>query len=114
MSKGQNPQIILDFESAPVTASSLPANTIAEEHDLNDEKVRDSLDLDEKGDATVTNVHVLAAGSMNDNVETADEGEPNAYELETLRKVAAPMQWAAIAMCIIELAERASYYGSKG
>jgi POT family proton-dependent oligopeptide transporter len=57
---------------------------------------------------------VLAADGMDENVQTSDDGEPTEQELETLRKVAAPMKWAAIAMCIIELAERASYYGSKG
>jgi POT family proton-dependent oligopeptide transporter len=87
----------------------LPSNRITDEYDRENEK-----DLDEKANATEANVHVLAAGSLNDDVETADEGEPTAYELETLRKVAAPMKWAAVAMCIIELAERASYYGSKG
>ncbi|KAJ9120710.1 hypothetical protein QFC22_002641 [Naganishia vaughanmartiniae] len=110
----QNPQIILDCESAPVTARSLPAHVMAAESYHNDEKPHDNVDFDEKADATETNVNVLAAGSMNNDVETPDEGEPTAHELETLRKVSAPMKWAAMAMCIIELAERASYYGSKG
>ncbi|KAK8870085.1 hypothetical protein IAR55_000655 [Kwoniella newhampshirensis] len=42
------------------------------------------------------------------------EGQPTEEELLTLRKVAAPMPWAAVAMCLIEFAERASYYGSTG
>ncbi|KAJ9105467.1 hypothetical protein QFC21_001838 [Naganishia friedmannii] len=74
----QNPQIILDFESAPVEARSLPANRIADDYDHDDEKVHSSLDLDEKANATETHVHVLAARSMNNDVETADEGEPTA------------------------------------
>ncbi|WVQ92948.1 hypothetical protein IAU59_000009 [Kwoniella sp. CBS 9459] len=43
-----------------------------------------------------------------------DEEEPTHEELSTLRKVPAAMPWAAICMCLIEFAERASYYGSKG
>ncbi|WOO82726.1 Peptide transporter PTR2 [Vanrija pseudolonga] len=36
---------------------------------------------------------------------------PTAEELETLRKVAAPMPFIAILLCVVEFAERASYYG---
>ncbi|WWC72331.1 uncharacterized protein I206_106293 [Kwoniella pini CBS 10737] len=43
-----------------------------------------------------------------------DADEPTSDELMTLRKVPATMPWAAMFMCLIELAERASYYGSKG
>ncbi|KZV93794.1 PTR2-domain-containing protein [Exidia glandulosa HHB12029] len=44
----------------------------------------------------------------------ADGREPTEEELATLRKVSAGMPWPAIAMCLIEFAERASYYGSTG
>lgn len=105
---GQNPQILLDFESAPVTAQSLPANRTS---NLYEEDVKV---LDEKDSTFGADVQILAAESINEGVETADDGIPTEHEMETLRKVAAPMKWAAVAMCIIELAERASYYGSKG
>jgi len=39
---------------------------------------------------------------------------PTAHEIATLRMVPAGMPWPAIAMCLIEFAERASYYGSIG
>ncbi|KAI5453955.1 hypothetical protein NCC49_004950 [Naganishia albida] len=104
----QNPQVLLDFESAPVTAQSLPANRTAS---LYREDVKT---IDEKDSTLAADVQILAAESINEDAETPDDGVPTEHEMETLRKVAAPMKWAAIAMCIIELAERASYYGSKG
>lgn len=70
--------------------------------------------IDEKDSTLAADVQILAAESINEDAETPDDGVPTEHEMETLRKVAAPMKWAAIAMCIIELAERASYYGSKG
>jgi POT family proton-dependent oligopeptide transporter len=70
--------------------------------------------VDEKDSTFAADVQIVAAESINGDAETPDEGVPTAHEMETLRKVAAPMKWAAVAMCIIELAERASYYGSKG
>ncbi|WVW79812.1 hypothetical protein I302_101782 [Kwoniella bestiolae CBS 10118] len=42
------------------------------------------------------------------------EDSPTSEEMATLRKVPATMPWVGIAMCLIEFAERASYYGSKG
>lgn len=35
-------------------------------------------------------------------------------ELKTLRLVAGPMPWAAVGMCLIEFAERASYVSRAG
>jgi hypothetical protein len=43
----------------------------------------------------------------------SDDVEPTDEEYATLRKVPAKMPWTAVAMCIVELAERASYYGCK-
>lgn len=45
----------------------------------------------------------------------AGEGEaPTDYDLATLRLAPAAMPWVAILMCLIEFAERASYYGCYG
>lgn len=70
--------------------------------------------LGEKDSTFEADVQIVAAESINEGAETPDDDVPTEHEMKTLRKVAAPMKWAAIAMCIIELAERASYYGSKG
>jgi POT family proton-dependent oligopeptide transporter len=45
--------------------------------------------------------------------DLAGPDDPTEDELTTLRRIAAPMPWVAIAMCGVELAERASYYGCK-
>jgi POT family proton-dependent oligopeptide transporter len=47
-------------------------------------------------------------------VEDRGEDDPSPDEMSTLRRVSASMSWVAIAMCLIEMAERASYYGSIG
>ena len=48
-------------------------------------------------------------------VVAGNDGDPaTEEEYATLRKVAAPVPWVAFALCIVELAERASYYGSSG
>ena len=62
--------------------------------------------LDEK--ASGLEVQILGA-DLEDG-----EGAPSQEELSTLRKVAAPLPLTAVCMCLIEFAERASYYGSKG
>ncbi len=54
-------------------------------------------------------VEVLASSG-----EAADGEAPTDYDLATLRLAAAPMPWVAILMCLIEFAERASYYGCSG
>ncbi|WVR09262.1 hypothetical protein IAU60_006327 [Kwoniella sp. DSM 27419] len=51
-------------------------------------------------------------GGASDAIDGEDV-EPTDEEYETLRKISAPMHWPVIAMCVVELAERASYYGSK-
>lgn len=103
--------VIVDYESAPVKPEGLPATSHATlppvvhtSTQLDDEKVSSS---DEKGDLTgVATINIYRPNEL--------EGEePTAEELSTLRKVAAPMPWPALAMCIVELAERASYYGVK-
>ncbi|KAK4689235.1 hypothetical protein P7C73_g866, partial [Tremellales sp. Uapishka_1] len=65
--------------------------------------------LEDKKDLSDANADVLGAVAYN---EERDE-EPTDEEYLTLRKVSAPMNWPVVAMCIVELAERASYYGSK-
>ncbi|WWC73354.1 uncharacterized protein I206_107321 [Kwoniella pini CBS 10737] len=45
--------------------------------------------------------------------EHEDDIEPTEEEYEKLRKVPATIHWPAIALCLVEIAERASYYGSK-
>lgn len=58
---------------------------------------------DEKGDvAGVAAIEVYRPNEL--------EGEePTEEELRTLRKVPAPMPWAALGMCVVELAERVSF-----
>ena len=41
------------------------------------------------------------------------ESYPSCQRSRLTYRVDAPLKWAAIAMCIVELAERASYYGCK-
>lgn len=48
------------------------------------------------------------------DVDEPYEGQPTEEEHKTLRKTHAPMPWPVVAMCLIEFAERASYYGSSG
>lgn len=40
--------------------------------------------------------------------------EPTEEELQTLRKVAGSIPWISYALCVVEFAERASYYGMHG
>lgn len=37
--------------------------------------------------------------------------EPTNEELQTLRKIAGSISWVSYALCVVEFAERASYYG---
>lgn len=39
---------------------------------------------------------------------------PSDAEMGSLRKISAPLPWVGVGMCLIEFAERASYYGSTG
>ncbi|EJD51769.1 putative peptide transporter [Auricularia subglabra TFB-10046 SS5] len=86
-----HPNAISDFESAPVDVKALPSVEGAKA--LKDELLAHSV-------------------TVSDLLE--DEHDATEEELATLRKVPAAMPWPAIAMCLIEFSERASYYGSTG
>lgn len=63
--------------------------------------------MDRKGELDAGDILVTSAD--------LDETEhPSEEELATLRKVSAPLPWVGVGMCLIEFAERASYYGSTG
>lgn len=47
-------------------------------------------------------------------IVTADGEEPTEEEKQTLRKVSDKLPWAAFIVCIVELSERAAYYGLSG
>ena len=88
-------QVTMDYEaSTGVHDHGLP-NTILGPSDC-DEKL--PLGEDEKGS-------ILSDKAFGTSV---DGSEPTEEEKGTLRKVAAPMPFVAIAMCLIEFAERAS------
>ncbi|WVQ94831.1 hypothetical protein IAU59_001914 [Kwoniella sp. CBS 9459] len=89
---------VLDAVSAPVPASSLPGGHLAESK------------KEETADLSPAFNYQLAAGPAS---EESLEEEPTDEEYATLRKVPAPLHWQVVAMCVVELAERASYYGSK-
>lgn len=80
----------LEYESAPLPPSGLPTEKI------NDEKAS-----------------LRAAGAEVSPAE-GDDGEeyPTTEELSTLKKIPAPLAFAAFCLCFVELAERASYFGS--
>ncbi|WVR06213.1 hypothetical protein IAU60_003243 [Kwoniella sp. DSM 27419] len=88
------------MESAPVAPTGLPGHTVT------------ATDLsygDDKKDG-VPEVNVGSAGAL----DYIEEAEPTDEEFNTLRKIPAKMKWVTLAMCAIELAERASYYGCSG
>ncbi len=87
-----NPNINLDFESQPVAPLL-----------LDDQKLPQD------------DVHTTVVGPLSDTELDVEEGHaPSAEELATLRMDPAPMPWPAIAMCLVEFAERASYYRCSG
>ncbi|OCF62322.1 POT family proton-dependent oligopeptide transporter [Kwoniella mangroviensis CBS 10435] len=87
------------MESAPVPPTALPASTVNAE-DLHKDKT--SLEPE---------AEVHPAGALE---YVNDDEEPTDEEFNTLRKVPAKMKWVSIALCTIELAERASYLGCSG
>ncbi|KAI9632829.1 POT family-domain-containing protein [Dioszegia hungarica] len=95
---------ILDFESAPVNPKGLPTSELA----------RTGYDDDKKGGLDEITVATYDVGAREQAEEMDSELIPTEEDLLTLRKVAAPLPWAGVAMCLIEFAERASYYGCKG
>ncbi|WWC88830.1 uncharacterized protein L201_003744 [Kwoniella dendrophila CBS 6074] len=87
------------MESAPIPPTGLPGTTVSP--------------TDLKGDKTVLEpeMAVAATGAL-DYINEADE--PTDEEFATLRKVPAKMKWISLALCLVELAERASYLGCSG
>jgi hypothetical protein len=56
---------------------------------------------------------MIIAQPYDDNASPDDLGEePTEEEQRMLRKVAGSVPWIAYALCVVELAERASYYGA--
>ncbi|OCF43946.1 POT family proton-dependent oligopeptide transporter [Kwoniella heveanensis CBS 569] len=88
------------MQSAPIPATGLPASTVTPKELAIEEKEQPS-----------PMAEVTAASSA---LEYVDEQEPTDEEYSTLRKVPGKIKWVTIAMCLIELAERASYYGCSG
>ncbi|WVQ62925.1 uncharacterized protein L199_001074 [Kwoniella botswanensis] len=88
-------EAIQDLQAAPVPIVGMPATNLSEKEKHNP-------------DATA----LTTVGPADEGLFGADH--PTEEELSTLRKVPATMPWVGIAMCLIEFAERASYYGSKG
>ncbi|WWC62398.1 uncharacterized protein I303_104994 [Kwoniella dejecticola CBS 10117] len=87
------------MESAAIPPTGLPASTVTPK--------------DLKTDHTVIDPEAVtsATGAL-DYVNEADE--PTDEEFATLRKVPAKMKWVSVALCLVELAERASYLGCSG
>jgi len=90
----------LDFESANLPAAGLPASDI---HPASFKREKDMVAGHALGDEVV----VSAAADL-------DSSTPTDEEYATLRKVPGTIKWTVVAMCAIELAERASYYGTSG
>ncbi len=64
--------------------------------------------MDIKGAGDEKTGHAVVGSAEDDDYVTPDGDEPTTFELSSLRKVPAAMAWPAIAMCLIEFAERAS------
>jgi len=90
-----------EFESAPVPSSGLPGA----HHQLKKETYKDEKDAYAYNGGEEVIVGPAAGSSAGDFLE------PNEDQLSTLRRVSAPMPMVVVLMCLIELAERASYYG---
>ncbi|CDZ97807.1 H /oligopeptide symporter [Phaffia rhodozyma] len=91
MSAGQN--TVVDYESAPVAQNGLPSYSASKS----------------EKDVVAHPVSVVAALEAEET-----ERIPTEEELRTLPKVPAALPWAAFAICMVEFAERASYYGCTG
>ncbi|WRT68168.1 uncharacterized protein IL334_005143 [Kwoniella shivajii] len=89
----------LDLTSAAVPPPGLPGS-LAGQDNHGEKKALSTFNDTYRVDAN----HALDHG---ENIEPTEE------EYRTLRKVPAPIHWAAILLCVVEIAERASYYGSK-
>ncbi|WWC87446.1 uncharacterized protein L201_002335 [Kwoniella dendrophila CBS 6074] len=88
-------EVIQDVIAAPITPAGMPAHGTQVEKEKNQ------------------NEHEAVAAVSAADYLSADE-TPTAEELLVLRKVPATMPWIGILLCLVEFAERASYYGVKG
>ncbi|KAL7409979.1 PTR2-domain-containing protein [Mrakia frigida] len=73
-----------------------------------------STDIDEKGSINEKGVAFGATRSAEDEFGDEDGRAPTEEERHTLRLVAAHIPWTAFIICLVEFAERASYYGCSG
>lgn len=100
------PNLIADYETGPISFQGLPvtSNGAEEEKKAFGHSVTVATTTVEGRTTTTVEGHEV-------DVEGRD---PTPEELLTLRLVPAAMPWAAIGMCLVEFAERASYYGCTG
>ncbi|WWD18336.1 hypothetical protein CI109_102786 [Kwoniella shandongensis] len=91
-----------DITSAPVPAFAIPGNDV------------DVKDYDKQDSAPAYTTVSSAAATHLDAIDFVEGDEPTAEEESVLRKVSGKVPWVVIAMCTIELAERASYFGTTG
>ncbi|KAK8858446.1 hypothetical protein IAR55_002673 [Kwoniella newhampshirensis] len=100
---------LTDLQSAPIPSYAMPATEL------------DSSDYDKK-EGAVPGVTVTAGDAYtlsNDQnhlsaIHFAEGDDPTPEEESLLRKIPGKVPWVVVAMCAIELAERASYYGTTG
>ncbi|KAL7422570.1 hypothetical protein Q5752_003218 [Cryptotrichosporon argae] len=85
--------VVEAYESAPLPPTGLPTHEVA---------------------AKKADEPVFAGGVTVGPPEEAEASTPTEEELATLRKIPATMPWYAVCICLVEFAERASYYGSSG
>jgi hypothetical protein len=104
----QVPNAVLDFEDATFTATATATATAAPSY--SEKSYSEKKDYD---DVPSNDVVVDAVPSDGGDIEDGGR-QPTDEELATLRKVSGAMGWPVIAMCLVELAERASYYGCSG
>ncbi|KIR68488.1 hypothetical protein I312_100427 [Cryptococcus bacillisporus CA1280] len=95
---------IQDFEAAPVPSAAIPSS-----ENKTSAAGAVTLGYGDKKDS-LPDVLVGDAGA----IDYIEEVEPTDEEYAVLKKVHGKMPWVCIAMCAIELAERASYYGITG
>jgi hypothetical protein len=79
-----------------------------------DTEARRSLVISEKQQPKVGAAELSTIETNRILASTDDEyQEPTEEELKSLRKVAGSIPWISYALCVVEFAERASYYGQR-
>ncbi|KAG8851039.1 hypothetical protein FRB96_009521 [Tulasnella sp. 330] len=109
----QHVNVIADYDAAPVTPAGLPTHAGNMNNKGHDGLQQVGLD-DEYDEKKGLDSHTDVKPGHDYDYVTPDGEQPTEWEISTLKKVPAAMAWPAIAMCLIEFAERASYYGSTG